>query len=806
MDLKYALRQFAKSPGFALVAIFTLALGVGANTAIFSFVNAWILRPSTFPNPDQLVVLFETDKKTGNQGPVSAPDWKDWKEKSGVFEDLAAADFSTFNLTGVDEPEKIGGFNVTANFFRALGMKPALGREFTEDEMTPGQDNVVILSHDLWRDRFSSDPNILGRKINLDGVATTIVGVMPDDFQYVPMGAAQMFTPLAIQPEQMESRGTRFLNTVGRLKAGIDVTRATAVMTGLQNSLEREYPGSNTNRGVLVRSLQEEIDNHSGNPAVKIVFAIVSFVLLMACANVANLIMARATGRRKEMAVRIAIGAGRWRLVRQLLGETLLLFLAGAAGGVILAKAGVKWILHAIPARSTAYIPNHGRADVDWQVLAFTLGAALVTGILFGLAPALEGTRFDVNAMLKDSGGRGAAGGSGSRFKKILVAGEMAMAVMVVVCAALLINSFVRIMGINLGFDGGRVLVGDVQLPSKYKTPASKSQFYDAVVERLASIPGVERASAATVTPFSDGGGMYYPFLFVEGQPEPPAGHVPAARVNFVMPGYLESMSIPLAAGRTISREDSADATPVVVINETIAKRYLAGENPIGKRIRLSRRTPPVWYTIAGVVKDIKYYDFGSPPENQAYLAFEQAPKSQMTLVVRTQSDPSAVAQSIRAVVRAVDPNQPVSRVTTVATQVDEQLAGERILTKIMGFFGALALFLATIGIYAVMAYSVSQRTREIGIRMALGAGHGSVLKLVVRQGMTMVLGGLLAGIAGAAVMAKFLATFLYGIKPTDPATFVGSFVILSAVALLACWIPAVRAARVDPVVALRCE
>jgi putative ABC transport system permease protein len=806
VDLKYTLRQFAKSPGFALVAILTLALGVGANTAIFSFVNAWILRPSNFPNPGQLVVLFETEKKTGNEGPVSAPDWKDWKEKSGVFEELAAADFSTFNLTGVDEPQKIEGYNVSANFFTALGMKPALGREFTESEMTPGQGDVVILSHQFWRDRFSSDPGILGRKITMDGVATTVVGVMPENFQFIPMGPAQMFTPLAIQPEQMASRATRFLRVMGRLKAGVDVHHATAAMTGLQNSLEQAYPATNTNRGVLVRGLQDEVDRQSGNPAVKIVFAIVSFVLLMACANVANLIMARATGRRKEMAVRIAIGAGRWRLVRQLLGETLLLFLAGAAGGVLIAKAGVKWILHAIPARSLAYIPNHGQADVDWQVLAFTLGAALVTGIMFGLAPALESTRFDVNNMLKDSGGRGAASGTGSRFKKILVAGEMAMAVMVVVCAALLVNSFVRIMGINLGFDGGRVLVGDVQLPSKYKTPASKAQFYDAVVERLASLPGVERASAATATPFDDRGGMYYPVLFVEGQPEPPAGQGAGARVNFVMPGYLESMSIPLASGRTISREDSADTTPAVVINETIARRFFAGENPIGKRIRLSRKTPPAWYTIVGVAKDIRYYEFEGPPENQAYLAFAQEPKSQLSLVVRTRGDPWAVAQSIRSVVLSVDPNQPVSSVTTVATHLDDQLAGQRILTQLTGLFGALALFLAAIGIYAVMAYSVSQRTREIGIRMALGAGHGSVLKLVVRQGMTMVLGGLLAGIAGAMVMAKALATFLYGIKPTDPATFIGSFVVLTAVALLACWIPAVRAARVDPVIALRSE
>jgi len=803
MDLKYALRQFARSPGFALVAILTLALGVGANTAIFSFVNAWILRPPTFPKPDQLVVLFESDKKTGNQGPVSAADWKDWKEKSGVFEELAAADFSTFNLTGVDEPLKIGGFNVTANFFRALGMEPALGREFAESEMTPGQDNVVILSYEFWRDRFSSDPNILGQKINLDGVATTIVGVMPENFQYIPMGPAQVFTPLALTPEQLNARDSRFLRAMGRLKTGVGLSRATAAMTGLQNSLEQAYPATNTNRGVLVRSLQEEIDRQSGNPAVKIVFAIVSFVLLMACANVANLIMARATGRRKEMAVRIAIGAGRWRLMRQLLGETLLLFLAGSAGGVLIAKAGVKWILHTIPARSLAYIPNHGQADVDWQVLVYTLGAALLTGIVFGLAPALEGTRFDVNSMLKDSGGRGAASGSGSRFKKILVAGEMAMAVMVVVCAALLINSFVRMMGINLGFDGGRVLVGDVQLPPKYKTPASMSQFYDGVVERLASIPGVERASAAQFTPFGNGGNINP--LFIEGQPEPPAGQVPGARVNFVMAGYLESMSIPLAYGRTISRDDSVEATHVAVVNETIAKRYFGGENPLGKRIKFGRREP-VWYTIAGVVKDIHYYDFDAPPENQAYLAFEQSPKSQMTLVVRTQGDPWAVAQSIRAVVRAVDPNQPVSRITTIATKMDEQLAGQRIQTQLTGLFGALALFLAAIGIYAVMAYSVSQRTREIGIRMALGAGHGSVLKLVVRQGMTMVLGGLLAGIAGALLMAKLLANFLYGIKPTDPATFIGSFVILSAVALLACWIPAVRAARVDPVVALRSE
>ncbi len=803
MGLKLAFRHFLKSPGFALVVVLTLALGIGANTAIFSFVNSWILRPLPFPNPGQLVVLFETDKKTGSRGPVSPADFKDWREKSGIFDQLASIDFGTFNLTSVDEPQKIAGYYVSANFFQALGVKPALGREFTEAEMIPGRDNVVILAHALWRDRFESDPNVLGRKITLDGAATTIVGVMPKEFQYIPMGPAQVFEPLALSPERLVSRDTRFLNTVGRVKAGLDAPRARAAMIALQASLEKTYPATNTNRGVLVKTLQEEIDQQSGDPAVKIIFAIVTFILLMACANVANLIMARSTSRRKEMAVRLAIGAGRWRLIRQQLTETLILFAAGAAGGMLLARLGVAYLLHAIPARSLAYLPNFGRVDIDGQVLLFTMGVALLTGLAFGLAPALEGTRFDVNHMLKDSGGRGTGSVNANRFRKTLVAGEVALAVVVVVCGALLVNSFVRILNVDLGFDGEHALVADVQLLPKYKTPASITQFYDSAIDRLKGMPGVEGAAAAMFTPFSDNGNISS--ILVEGRPEPLPGQVPTTRKNIVTPGYLEALSIPLVAGRTISTQDSADATPVVVVNQTVVNRLFPGENPLGKRLRLSKKDA-AWFTIIGVVKDVKYYDQAAPRENQTYLAFAQRPVPGMSLVVRTKGTPMTIAPEIRRVVRAIDPIQPVSRVLTISTQVEEQRAGERILTQLSGFFGGLALFLAAIGIYGVIAYSVSQRTQEIGVRMALGAKNRDVLTMIIRQGMGMVLGGMFAGIIGAMFMAKLLADFLYGIQPRDPATFVSSFAVLGAVALIACAIPAWRAAKVDPVVALRNE
>lgn len=804
MGLKLAVRHFLKSPGFALVVVLTLALGIGANTAIFSFVNAWIMRPLPFSNPDQLVVLFETDKKTGSRSSVAPADWKDWREKSGVFEELAAVGGGSFNLTGVDEPQKIAGYYVSANFFKALGVKPALGREFAEAEQIPGQDNVVILAHSMWRDRFSSDPNVLGRKITLDGAAVTIVGVMPADFQYIPMGLAELFAPLALSPEKLAARDTRFINTVGRVKAGMDAKVARAAMIGFQASLEKTYPATNTNRGVLVRTLQEEVDQQSGNPAVKIVFAIVTFILLMACANAANLIMARASARRKEMAVRLAIGAGRWRLVRQQLGETLILFAAGAAGGIFFARSGVTYLLHAIPARSLAYIPNFGRVEIDWKVLLFTMAVALGTGLIFGLTPALEGTRFDVSGMLKDSGSRGMGSLRANRFRKTLVAGEVALAVVVVVCGALLVNSFVRILKVDLGFDGEHVLVAEMQLLPKYKTAAGMTQFYDSVLERLQSMPGVECAAAAMFTPFSNGGNIAP--LLVEGRPEPPPGQVPSARRNVVTPGYLEAMSIPLVAGRSISRQDSADATPVVVVNETVVRRYFPGENPLGRRLRFSRKNPVVWYTIVGVAKDIKYYDGAAPAENQIYLGFAQGPVAGMSLVVRTQGPPMVIAPAIRGVVRGVDPGQPVSRVVTVGTQVEEQRAGEKILTQVSGFFGGLALFLAAIGIYGVIAYSVSQRTQEIGVRMALGAKNRDVLGLIVRQGMGMVLGGMIVGLGGAIFMAKALANFLYGIEPNDPATFVSTFAALGTVALIACAIPAWRAANVDPVVALRNE
>src|ERR1700733_11338805 len=413
INMRYSFRQLAKNPAFALIAIFTLALGIGANTAIFSFVNAWVIRPLPFPDPARLIVVFETDKKIGLPGPVAPADWNDWREKSGIFEDLATAAGENFNPTGTDEPQRIAGYSVSSNFFRTLGVKPALGREFRD-----GESDVVILAHSLWRDRFSSDPDILGRKITLDGASVTIVGVMPETFQYIPMGLGDLFAPIQMTPGWLAQRDNRFLHVVGRLKPSIDPARAAAAMAAFQDSPSREYPATNANRGVFVRSLHDEVDQQSGNSALKIIFATVSFVLLMACVNVANLIMSRATSRRKEMAVRLAVGAGRWRLIRQLLGETLVLFVAGAAGGVLFARWGVAYLLHAIPARSLPYLPNFGRVDVDWQVLLFALGISLFTGLVFGLAPALEATRVDLNTVLKDTASRGSSSLAGNPFRK----------------------------------------------------------------------------------------------------------------------------------------------------------------------------------------------------------------------------------------------------------------------------------------------------------------------------------------------------------------------------------------------------
>lgn len=802
MGLRLPLRQLIKNPGFAIIAIVTLALGIGSNAAMFTFVNSWILRPSLFPDMDRLVVMYETDRQSRYQFATPPADWKDWRGKSGIFEDLAAASINSFNLTGRDEPVRVAGFRISSNFFHTLSVRPALGRDFTEAEEIPGQDNVVILANALWRDRFSSDPNVLGQTITVDGIAHTIIGVMPATFQYIPMGPAEIFEPLALTSAQIVSRDARFLNIVGRLKPGVDRPRAVAAMTSLAASLEKEYPATNTNRGVRLQTLQEEIDRQSGNTGVKIVFAIVSFVLLMACSNVANLIMSRATGRRREMAVRVAIGAGRAQLVRQLLRETLILFFTGAALGVPVARWTVAFLIHAIPARSLPYLPNFGRVDLNWTVLGFMALVALTSGIAFGLAPALEATGFDVNRMLKDSGARGGSA-SGGRFRKILVAGEMALAVVVVVCCALLGKSFVNLMTADLGFDGRKVLAAQIELPPKYPNAASWRQFYDSVVERMTAIPGVERAAAARATPFI-GGGSVVP-LYVEGQPPAAEAVTPSARRNGVTPGYIEAMSIPLIAGRTISHQDSADAKPVAMVNDTLVKRYFAGQNPLGKRIRLGR-TDQTWYTIVGVVKEVNYFEALAPAENQVYIAAEQFPAAAMCVLVRTRGDPAPIAQSIRAVVRGVDPNQPVSEIKTIAQQMADNMAGNRILTQVTAAFGLLAMFLAAIGIYGVMSYSVAQRTQEIGVRMALGARARDVIAMVVRQGMVVILSGMIVGVAGAIGMVRLIASLLEGVKPTDIAIFGGSFAVLGAVALAACAIPARRAARVDPVVALRYE
>jgi putative ABC transport system permease protein len=806
MGIRYALRQLRKSPGFVIIAVLTLALGIGANTAIFSFVNAWVIRPLPYPNPDQLVALFDREIRSGRIRNIAPATYRDWIDQgSAVFDQAAGWSFSSYNLTGDGEPEKLRAIRATTNFFEILGAQPALGRVFTRAEETPGPDRVVVLSQPFWRDRFNSDRSVLGRSLMLDGNAYTVIGVMPADFHLPLTGRVHVWLPLALNREESAQRSFRWIHGLARLKAGVSVPQAASALEAVAARLETQYPESNKGTGVVVRSLHEEIGRHSGNEPVTICFAIVGLVLLIACANVANLLLTRATGRRKEVGVRLAIGASRWQIIRQFLTETLILFGTGGVAGVLFAVWGVDWMTSAIPFQNRGYLPNFGHIAVDLTVLGYSMLLALATGILFGLAPALQSTRVDLNETLKNVAGRAASGFRGGRMRRVLVAAEIALAVMVVVSAGLLVNSFVRMVRVDLGFDAQHAATAEIELaPAAYRDVATAGRFFEQVVEKLRESPGVDMAAASQFSPFSATGSATAP-LFIEGRPAAPPGQAPTTRYTSVTSGYLRTMDIRLTSGRGISDQDSADTQRVAVINETLARRYFAGEDPIGQNIRVGRGSANV-LTVVGVVKDVKFVELIDPPENQVYLAMKQSPVRYGTVVARTTGEIAPVAAAIRSSIRSVDAGVPVSRILTIDRLISEEVAPWRILTQIMGFFAVLAMVLAALGIYGVMSYAVSTRTREIGVRMALGARSADVLKMVIGQGFTIVLVGLSLGLVGSIAMTRLMKNILFSVSPGDPATFVSVAALLTAVALAACWIPARKASRVDPMMALRYE
>jgi putative ABC transport system permease protein len=807
-DLKYGLRMLTKNPGFTAVAVLTLALGIGANTAIFSMVHGVLIQRLPFKNPGQLFTLWERNLKMGyEQNPPAAANFRDWRERNAVFKQMAAFDSSrTFNLAGAANPERVDGAAVSPGLFELLGVEPIWGRTFSSGEDQPGRDQVVMLSYGLRQRRFHADRSVVGMSITVDGRSCTVVGVMPPGFQFpgntgtimsiYTAPPAQLWVPLALTPEAWSQRSSHFLEVIARLKPGVTLGHAQAEMDSIEQQLVREYPRAYIGSDVKFVPLHAQVVGNFRS-ALLVLFGAVAFVLLIACANVANLLLARAVRRRREVAVRSALGAGRLRLVQQLTTESFVLALVGGALGVLLAGWGIRMLKLILPDN----FPSPDAVRTNAPVLLFTILASLATGLIFGLAPALQTSRSPLTESLKE-GGRGGNGLQHNRLRSVLVVSEVALAMILLMGTGLLLRSFVRLQDVDPGFKPDHLLTMEISLPeAKYPDP-QKVAFFARLLQQVRSLRGVVSAGAIGHLPL--GGDIEsYALAVVDRAPLPNEYANPDCHV--VEPGYFEAMKIPLLAGRYFDARDGAQSPHVLIINEVVARNVFPNENPIGKRLRMGFNG--FTGTIVGVVGNTKDLTLDLATPEAVYTPYPQAPAwNSMTLTIRTTSAPLALAQPVRELVLGLDRDQPVSKVRTMGTVVEASVAAPRFRTLLLGLFGLAALLLAGLGIYGVMSYSVSQRTREIGIRMALGAERPEVVKLVLRHGLALTLAGLGTGLVGALGLTHLLSSMLYEIRPTDPWTFVGVTGVLTASAFLAAYIPARRATKVDPMVALRYE
>jgi putative ABC transport system permease protein len=790
-----------KSPGFTAVAVITLALGIGANTAIFSIVNTVLLRPLPYPDSDRLVQVASTQRHLERWYDwVSYPDFVDWRTENRVFEDMAAYRAFGFTLTGLDHPELLPGMFVSASLFSVLRAEPMLGRSFLPEEDQPGRNRVVIISYGLWQRRFGSDPGLVGKAVQIDGQSYTVVGVMRPGFHFrqaAAWGDRDVWIPGTRDPE----RNDRYSHNhwvVARLKPGVTIEQAQANMEAIARGLAQRYP-EDQDMGVMVTLLQEKVANNI-RPALLVLMGAIGLVLLIACANLANLLLARGVARKKETAVRQALGASRGRLLRQWLTESLLLALLGGAAGLLLAFQGIEFILWWGP-----NLPRLEETTIDLRVLAFIFLLSLASGVMFGTAPALQSSKIDLQEALKESGTRSAGLGR-ARTRSLLVVGEVALALMLLVSAGLLIRSFVRLLEVDPGFNPESILTGEILLPTpKYAAPRRQAAFFKEVVERVEALPGVQAAGGSSSVPLidNDTGGIQ-----IEGRPEPHPGELAVqAEKPKVTPGYFRAMEIPLLRGRTFTWADNERSLPVAIISRMAAELYWPNEDPIGKRVSIydGDERGPVWREVVGIVGDIRHDGLKERVRPGIYVPVLQSPTFIMVLAVRTRMDPSSLSAAIRRAVMAVDKDQPVF-LRTMEQAVSDSMSDRRFQMTLLGVFAAVALLLAAIGVYGVISYSVSQRTHEIGVRMALGAQRRDMLRLVMGQGMRLALTGVAVGLVAAFAMTRVLSSLLYGVTATDPGTFAGVSLLLVGAAFLACYIPARKATKVDPMVALRYE
>ncbi|MEP7342879.1 MAG: ABC transporter permease [Acidobacteriota bacterium] len=798
-DLRYGARTLLKHPGFTLVAVLTLALGIGANSAIFSVINGVLLKPLPFKEPESVVKLWES-MANGFQGSVSVPNLKDWREQNTVFTKIAAFQSANFGLQNKDAPERVRAATVSPEFFDVLGVQPQLGRAIAEGEDQEGKHRVAVLSHQLWQNKFAADREIAGKTISLGGESYTVIGVMPANFRY-PSRTTELWVPLVIPQQQAAQRGSHFLLTVARLKSGVTMQQAHDQMNTIARRLEQQYPDNQTGRGVLLIQAQEEMVRGI-RPALLVLLAAVGFVLLISCTNVANLLLARAATRRREIAIRLALGAGRGRLLRQLLTESALLSLLGGALGLVIAYWGVQ----ALVKIAAGILPRAGEVTLDGRVVVFTVGLSLLTGFIFGLAPALQSSKADLQHDLKEGS---AAAGNQQRgwLRSLLVVGEIAAALVLLIGASLLIKSFSRLQQTESGLRPDNVLTAGISLPdTKYETPESITQFHKQVLDKVSSLPGVQSAGIISKIPLQDWG--YNGDVQIEGQaPPPPGNRDQYVEFRVVSPDYFRALGIPLVAGRLLDSRDQPDTAPSVTVNQTFVRSFLADQDPIGKTVR---RGGDAKYQIVGVVGDVKQAGLARESRPEMYWAYPQSPDTGLTsnvgLVVRATANPAALTSAVRNAVLAVDPGQPIHNVQTMEEVIADSVSDRRLNTLLLTLFAGVALALALIGVYSVMSYLVVQNTREIGIRIALGAQVRDVLRLVIGQGMLLTLIGIGIGVALSLALTRLMTTLLYGVTATDPLVFVAAPLILVAVALLACFIPAWRATKVDPILALRYE
>lgn len=805
-DLRYGFRMLLKSPIFTVVAVVTLALGIGANSAIFSVVNTILLRPLAYKDPDQLVLINHNYPKLDLKASVSAPGYAHYRDQAQSFSSVAALTGWNVNLTGEGEPERLQGMTVTANLFSTLGAEAAQGRVFLAEEDRPGSNRVVVLSDQFWQRRFGGNPNLIDKSITLNGESYTVVGIMPPGFQFGrEIGQViDLWSPIAFTPEQLATTNltNEYLSVIARLKPNVSFEQAQAELDAIAANLRQQYmPGMDSSGWNLALQYMNELVVGDIRPALLVLLGAVGFVLLIACANVANLLLARSAAREKEFAIRAALGAGRWRTIRQLLTESVLLSLIGGSLGLLLATWGVELLMTI----NEGKIPRAHEIGLDASVLTFTLVVTLLTGIIFGLAPALQASKNNLHDTLKE-GGRSGSAGTRRSVRNLLVVTEMALAVVLLVGAGLLIRSSLGLQQVNPGFQPQNVLAMQLSLPDyKYREPQQRDAFYRQLMDGIRALPGVKVAGAISVLPMSgqDSSGSFR----IEGRDVPQGQSLPHGARWAATADYFKTMSIPLIKGRLFTERDTGEAPGVAIIDETMARKYWPDEDPVGRRISFEG-TPENrrWREIVGVVGHVKHKSLEGESRVQYYIPHPQRPSPNMFVVVQGTTEPASLTGAVRARINTFDQDLPVYKVTTMERLVTDSMAQRRFAMVLFGVFAALALVLAAVGLFGVIAYTVTQRTHEIGLRIALGAQPGDVLRLVLGQGMLLALSGVGIGLIAAFALTRLMTSLLYGVSATDPLTFAGIALLLVAVAMLACYIPARKAMRTDPMVALRYE